>query len=61
MTAPALKYVGGDAALDLVNTVDWTAGGPRAERLPDYARFVEFAEGAGLASPAAAARLARAA
>ncbi len=59
MTAPALKYVGGDPALDLVNTVDWTAGGPRAERLPDYARFVAFAEGAGLVSPAGAARLAR--
>ncbi len=43
-----LKYVGGDPALDLVNTVDWTPAGPRAERLPDYPRFLAWAEGAGV-------------
>jgi len=60
MTLPPLKYIGGDPALDLVNTVDWTAAGPRGERLPDYGRFLEWAEGAAVVSGAAAARLRRA-
>ncbi|HEX2449741.1 MAG TPA: ABATE domain-containing protein [Gemmatimonadales bacterium] len=59
MTLPELKYVGGDPALDLVNTVDWTATGPRAERLVDYDRVTRWAEGAGLLTPAAAAGLRR--
>jgi predicted RNA-binding Zn ribbon-like protein len=59
MTALPLKYVGGDPALDLVNTVDWTAAGPRAERLPDYGRLLDWAAGAGLLSNRAAARLRR--
>jgi predicted RNA-binding Zn ribbon-like protein len=42
------RYVAGDPALDLVNTVDWTRRGPDDERLTDYARFTEFAVGAGL-------------
>ncbi|HET8625632.1 MAG TPA: ABATE domain-containing protein [Gemmatimonadales bacterium] len=59
MTLPRLKYLGGDPALDLVNTVDWTAAGLRtgSERLPSYRRFLEWAEGAGVVSAAAAARL----
>ncbi|MGH7516610.1 MAG: CGNR zinc finger domain-containing protein [Gemmatimonadales bacterium] len=61
MTAPPFKYVAGDPALDLVNTADWTAAGPRAERLPDYGRFVGWAEGAGLVPADGAARLRRAA
>jgi predicted RNA-binding Zn ribbon-like protein len=59
MTTPPFKYVGGDPALDLVNTVDWTATGTRAERLADYGRLVEWAEGAGVVGRAAAARLRR--
>ncbi len=61
MPSLPLKYVGGDPALDLVNTVDWTAAGPRADRLPDYARFAAWAEGAGLVSAAGAGQLRRAA
>ena len=59
MTIPPLKYVGGDPALDLINTVDWTAGGPRAERLPDYPRLLDWAAGAGVVSAGVARRLRR--
>jgi predicted RNA-binding Zn ribbon-like protein len=61
MTAPPLKYIGGNPALDLVNTVDWTRDGPRAERLPDYARLLDWSAGVGVVSPAVARRLRRAA
>ena len=58
--APAeFRFIGGDAALDLVNTADWTAAGPVNERLPDYAAFVQWTVAAGLASAAAATRLRR--
>lgn len=59
MTAPTalssngqlpFKYVGGDAALDLVNTVDWTTRGPVEDRLTDYDRLTRWAEGAGTLS-----------
>jgi predicted RNA-binding Zn ribbon-like protein len=56
-TAPELpfKYVGGDPALDLVNTVDWTERGPEHDRLTDYERLTRWAEGAGaLSRPEAA-------
>jgi predicted RNA-binding Zn ribbon-like protein len=43
-----LKYVGGDPALDLVNTIDWTATGTREDRLVSYERLVDWAEGAGV-------------
>ena len=33
---PQFLYVGGDPALDLVNTVDWTPRGPEEERLGTY-------------------------
>ncbi len=58
-TAPDLpfKYVGGDAALDLVNTADWTDRGPEHDRLTDYGRLTRWAEGAGVLSPAEAAAL----
>jgi predicted RNA-binding Zn ribbon-like protein len=51
--APELpfKYVAGDPALDLVNTVDWTSRGPGEDRLTDYARLTRWAEGAGLLLP----------
>lgn len=44
------KYVGGDSALDLVNTVDWTSRGPIAERLTTYERLTRWAEGGELIS-----------
>jgi predicted RNA-binding Zn ribbon-like protein len=48
--APELpfKYVGGDPALDLVNTVDWTRHGPADDRLTSYERLTRWAEGAEL-------------
>ncbi len=56
---PAVLYVGGDPALDLVNTVDWTAWGPVEERIPDYERLTRWAEGAGVLDAAAGRRLRR--
>ena len=40
--------VAGHAALDLVNTADWTSRGPEQDRLSDYDRLTRWAEGAGL-------------
>jgi predicted RNA-binding Zn ribbon-like protein len=51
------KYVAGDPALDLVNTIDWTSRGPENERLTDYDRLTRWAEGAGVVSAGAAAAL----
>ena len=51
------KYVGGDASIDLVNTVDWTTRGPAEDRLTDYERLTRWAEGAGMISPRHGARL----
>ncbi len=51
------KYVGGDPSIDLVNTVDWTSGGPVDERLTDYDRLTRWAEGAGLLNVRQGARL----
>src|SRR5262249_31011417 len=56
---PLFKFLGGDPALDLVNTLDWTAEGTRGERLTDYARFTAWAEGAGVIRKAEAAGLRR--
>ncbi len=56
-----LLYVGGDPALDLVNTVDWTARGPEEERLGSYERLTRWAEEAGVIGATAARRLRRAA
>jgi predicted RNA-binding Zn ribbon-like protein len=53
----AFLYVGGDPALDLVNTVDYTERGLEDERLTDYDRLTRWAEGAGILSPNAAASL----
>jgi predicted RNA-binding Zn ribbon-like protein len=41
------KFVGGDASVDLVNTVDWTRRGLIDDRLTDYERLTRWAEGAG--------------
>lgn len=53
------KYVGGDASLDLVNTVDWTDHGLMKERLTDYTRLTRWAEGAGVISKSNAQALRR--
>jgi predicted RNA-binding Zn ribbon-like protein len=53
-------YVGGDPALDLVNTVDWTSRGPEQERLRGPDDLVRWAGGAGLLQSAQAERLTRA-
>jgi len=53
------KYVGGNPALDLVNTVDWTREGLKDERLDDYERLTRWAEGADVLSPELAAKLRR--
>jgi predicted RNA-binding Zn ribbon-like protein len=51
------RYVGGDPAVDLVNTVDWTER--EVDRLTSYDRLLEWATGAGVIDAAVAARLAR--
>ena len=60
-SAPPILYVGGDPALDLINTVDWTARGPEEERLPAFDRVTRWAEGAGILSAGAGRRLRQAA
>jgi predicted RNA-binding Zn ribbon-like protein len=59
MSAPELLYVGGDPALDLINTVDWTSRGPEDERLDTYEQVTRWAEGAGVLGAAAGRRLRR--
>ena len=56
---PELLYVGGDPALDLVNTVDWTSRGPEQDRLGTFEDLVRWAEGAGVLDPAGSRRLRR--
>lgn len=51
------KYVGGDPAIDLVNTVDWTARGLVDERLTGYDRLTRWAEGADVLTSKDGARL----
>lgn len=58
-TTLPFKYVGGDVSLDLVNTVDWTREGLVNERLTDYERLVEWAEGAELLQARTARELRR--
>jgi predicted RNA-binding Zn ribbon-like protein len=41
----------------LINTVDWTSGGPAGERLPDYDRWVDWSERSGSLRPADARQL----
>ena len=54
---PPFQYIGGDPAIDFVNTVDWTSRGPEQERLTDFDRVIRWAEGAGVVSAKAAAAL----
>ena len=51
------KYVGGDASVDFVNTVDWAVRGPIEDRLTDYDRLTRWAEGASAISPRQGAEL----
>ena len=53
---PAFRFVGGDPALDLINTVDWLPGDLANELLVDHARLTAWAEGAGVASRSEARR-----
>lgn len=48
------QFIGGDPAIDFVNTVDWTSRGPEEERLTDFEGVVRWAEGAGILSAKAA-------
>lgn len=54
---PPFRFVGGDASLDFVNTVDWTTGGPSNERLVDYEHLTRWAQGAGILTGRDAERL----
>jgi predicted RNA-binding Zn ribbon-like protein len=53
------QYIGGDPALDLVNTVDWTSRGLEDARLTDFDRLTRWAEGAGVLPPKTGAALRR--
>lgn len=59
MTQLPFLYVGGDPALDLINTVDWTSHGPAGERLATYEQLVRWAEGADVVDAATGHRLRR--
>jgi predicted RNA-binding Zn ribbon-like protein len=56
---PRFEYLGGDPALDLINTVDWTSRGPEHERLESYGQLTRWAEGAGVIDAAISRRLRR--
>jgi predicted RNA-binding Zn ribbon-like protein len=56
---PRFLYVGGEPALDLVNTVNWTSRGPEAERLESYEGLTRWAEGARVIDAAMGRRLRR--
>jgi predicted RNA-binding Zn ribbon-like protein len=58
-TLPRFLYVGGDPALDLINTVDWTSRGLEHERLESFEQLTRWAEGAGVIDAAAGRRLRR--
>lgn len=53
------QYVGGDPALDLINTVDWTSRGPEDERLASFEQLTRWAEGAGVIDATTGRRLRR--
>jgi predicted RNA-binding Zn ribbon-like protein len=55
---PPVRYIAGDTALDLINTVDWTSDGLVDERLVSFTALLRWSEGAGLLSAAVARRLA---
>ena len=51
------RYIAGHVALDLVNTVDWTAAGLVEDRLNSYERLIEWSVGAKLVSARTGERL----
>ncbi len=51
------EYIGGDPAIDLVNTVDWTSRGLEEDRLTDFDRVIRWAQGAGILSAKGATSL----
>ncbi|HWN17980.1 MAG TPA: CGNR zinc finger domain-containing protein [Gemmatimonadales bacterium] len=53
----SFQYIGGDPAIDFVNTVDWTSRGPEQERLTDFDAVIRWAEGAEIVSAKAAGGL----
>lgn len=53
------KYIGGDPAVDFVDTVDFTSRGLEVDRFTSYHRVLEWARGAGIVDAAAADHLAR--
>jgi predicted RNA-binding Zn ribbon-like protein len=57
VSSEPFKYIAGDPALDLVNTVDWTGRGLEDDRLTDYDRLTRWGEGVGILSPGSAAHL----
>ncbi|HEX6057446.1 MAG TPA: ABATE domain-containing protein [Gemmatimonadaceae bacterium] len=61
MAEDAFQLVGGDPALDFLNTIhDWTVEDPR-DHLPDFAAVLRFGEAAGVVSRAESRRMAAAA
>lgn len=56
-TESPFRYLGGDASLDLVNTVDWRTGGTSNERLVDYDSLTRWAHEAGILTVRDAERL----
>lgn len=55
--APPFRFIGGDSAIDFVNTIDWAAPGPVNERLLDYRRLIDWALEAGTIGRSDATRL----
>jgi predicted RNA-binding Zn ribbon-like protein len=53
------EYVGGDFAVDFLNTGDWTARGLENDLFSAYSRLLDWAVGAGAISPDTAAHLQR--
>lgn len=45
------RYVGGDPAIDFINTADWTGRGLELDRFASYGRLLEWTEGAGIMAP----------
>jgi len=53
------RFIGGDLALDFVNTVDWTVPEPSNDRLESFGRLLEWAREATLLTSAHVGRLRR--
>lgn len=51
------RFLGGDASLDFVNTVDWTPRGLERDRFTTYDRVIEWAQGASVLGGTEAGRL----